>query len=614
MKSLNISNFAVIRYMSVDFSRGLNTLTGETGAGKSIIVDALSMLLGSRSVTDVIRTGERVAMVEGIFELDEVSEQRVKSELDEVGVEIRGEDYLLIRREVHLGGRNRIFINDRSVTLATLKKLQPFLVEIHGQGEHRSLLLPQSQLLLLDDFAGCSQLRRQISAKYEQLRKLLESLKNMSRVRVERERYIDILRFQMDEIDLLNPQQGEEARLLEEKKLLTYAERRRELNAVAYQQLYECETSVLSGLGNVKRMLQSLVTIDDSFSQLLQTLEEATFSLSDVADTLRGYAGRIEYSPERLSEVEERLREFDRLKRKYGREITDLNDVRKDLAQQLEELTHWEELQSELLASLAMVKGEYQNLAGHLTLCRKSATPDFEKAVMEDLRHVAMENARFTVEIVTAKEDRQEIAESLFQQVPRTENAASSHKDVPAAWTSVGADHVEFYLSANVGEVSRPLQRVASGGELSRLMLTLRTICRGATQVQDEFTADTTLVFDEVDTGIGGRVAEVVGRRLKALAATQQVLCVTHLAQIARFADHHYAIAKRIEEGRTITQIKELSGEERVTEIARMLGASEEVMTARETSQWLLESAGKEPENVAALERREERGGRKRRK
>lgn len=591
LKFLNISNFAVIRFLRVDFYSGLNVLTGETGAGKSIIVDALSLLLGARAFTDVVRTGERVALVEGIFELDGTNEQRVKNELNAVGVEITDEEFLTIRREVQLGGRSRIFINDRSVTLATLKKLQPFLVEIHGQGEQRSLLSPQAHLLLLDDFAGCIELRRQVTAKYEQWRSVFEELNKISRDKIERERLLEILRFQVAEIELLNPQRGEEEQLLAEKKILTSAERLIELNDTAYQELYESEESVLTRLGSVRRALQALASIDERFALLLKSLEESTLSLSDVADTLRSYAGRFEYSPTRLSEVEERLSEFERLKRKYGQGIDDLQEIKLDLMQRLDQLANWEEHQGALLASLEAVRGEYKVLARKLSKCRRAAVADFEKRVLEDLRHVALESARFTVAIETADEE-----ENLEQNRPAPNQTSFEQEDTavtssPKYWTPTGADRVEFYLSANVGEQSRPLQRIASGGELSRLMLTLRTVCRGAGKAQEELAADTTLVFDEVDTGIGGRVAEAVGRRLKSLAASQQVLCVTHQPQIARFADRHYAIAKHVEEGRTITQIKELNREERVAEIARMLGVSQDVATARETSEWLLDTA-----------------------
>lgn len=600
LKFLNITNFAVIRLLSVDFYQGLNVLTGETGAGKSIIVDALGLLLGARAFTDVVRTGERVARVEGIFELEGVNEARVRAELVEVGIEIEDGEYLTIRREVQLGGRSRIFVNDRIVTLATLKKLQPFLVEIHGQGEQRSLLSPQAHLLLLDDFAGCVELRRQVSAQYELWRKLMEELNGIARDKMERERLLDLLKFQVAEIELLNPQRGEEERLLEEKKLLTHAERLIELNSGAYYELYESEESVLTRLGSVRRALQSLETIDRRFSPLSKTLEEATVSLSDVADTLRSYGGQIEYSPARLSELEDRLSEFERLKRKYDRGISDLNEIKEDLVQQLDGLTNWEERQSELHARLEVVRREYQVVAARLTACRKAAVADFEKRVMADLRQVAMENARFMVMLETANVERDVLTGEQFQDSLRLENdEASPAAASPAYWTPNGADRVEFQLSANLGELARPLQRVASGGELSRLMLTLRTICRSAAKVQDELSGDTTLVFDEVDTGIGGRVAEAVGRRLKSLAASQQVLCVTHQPQIARFADHHYAIAKRVEEGRTITQIKELSHEDRVAEIARMLGVSQEVATARETSEWLLKTASEDVPQVS---------------
>ncbi|HZH89948.1 MAG TPA: DNA repair protein RecN [Pyrinomonadaceae bacterium] len=613
LKSLNISNFAIIHYLNMEFHQGLNVLTGETGAGKSIIVDALSLLLGARASADVVRTGERVALVEGIFELEEIDEQRVKSDLSELAVEIADDEYLTIRREVQLGGRNRIFINDRSVTLATLKKLQPFLVEIHGQGEQRSLLSPQAHLFLLDDFAGCSDLRRQVAVKYARWRKLVEELDALRRDKTERERLLDILKFQVAEIDLLDPQTGEEARLLEEKKLLTYSEQLSELNASAYNDLYESEESVLTRLGSVRRILQTLETIDKRFSPLTNALEEASLSLTDVADTLRSYASRIEYSPVRLSEIEERLSEFERLRRKYIRGSKELNEIREDLCRQLEQLTNWEEHQGELLADMETLREEYRILTGQLTACRQAATVDFGRRVMEELRQVAMESARFSVSIDTAKEEKGFVSDSKVQTENRLEEDADpATTNAPAYWSPTGADRVEFQLSANVGELARPLQRVASGGELSRLMLTLRTIWSSGAKAKVEPSPETTLVFDEIDAGIGGLVAEAVGRRLKSLAASQQVLCVTHQPQIARFADHHYAIAKHVEKGRTLTRITELGESERVSEIARMLGASQEIVTARETAQWLLETARENsPEGNS---KNSGRAGRKRKK
>jgi DNA repair protein RecN (Recombination protein N) len=426
LKSLNISNFAVIRFLSIDFNAGLNVLTGETGAGKSIIVDALSLLLGGRAMTNVVRTGEKISLIEGVFELEAISEERVKQELSEVGVELTNEEFLTVRREVQVGGRSRIFVNDRNVTLTTLKKLQPFLVEIHGQGEQRSLLAPQVHLLLLDNFAGCAELRRQVSVKYEEWKKLVEELDATTRDQAERERLSDMLQFQIAEIERFSPQPGEEEQLSEEKKLLTHAERLLELNSSAYQALYESEESVLSRLGAIRRTLQTLETIDSRFFPLLRTIEEATLSLSDVADTLRSYAGGMgDYTPARLSAVEERLSEFERLKRKYGRDVKDLLEIRSDLRQQLDQLLNWEERQSLLSEKLAIIVREYRDLAGSLTAVRRSAISDFEKRVMEGLRFVALENARFAVILQTAREDHKLLSGESSAVLPKSESVES---------------------------------------------------------------------------------------------------------------------------------------------------------------------------------------------
>ena len=594
LKFLSITNFAVIRSLRIDFNKGLNVLTGETGAGKSIIVDAVSLLLGNRANSDMVRSGERFALVEGIFELDEIVEQRVKIFLSNVGVEFVDTDFLIIRREVQREGRSRIFVNDRSVTISTLKSLQPFLVDIHGQGDQRALLSPRAHLLMLDSFGGCNELRQRIASKYEDRRKVVESIKALTRDKTERERTLEMLRFQIAEIEHLNPQLGEENHLLEEKKLLTHAERLIELNTFAYNELYENEESVLSRLASVRRVLQELETIDRSFSSSSKTIEETTLLLSDVADILRTYGNKIDYSPARLSQIEERLSEFERVKRKYGHGISDLNEIKEQLSQHLSQLTNSEERQGELLEELKDIQRDYQALARSLTACRCAAISVFEARVMEDLRHVAMESARFVVQLETAEEDSMPVTRENLESQSVQEDLNFPSARAQSYWSAMGADRVEFLLSANLGEDVRPLHRVASGGELSRLMLTLRKICHNGVEGADELSAAATLVFDEVDTGIGGRVAEAVGQRLKSLAASQQVLSVTHQPQIARFADHHYAITKYIEDERTVTRIKELNREERVAELSRMLGVSHEVTTARETSEWLLETAQKQ--------------------
>ena len=583
LKYLNIFNLAVVHRIRIDFHEGLNLLTGETGAGKSIIVDALSLLLGGRGGAEIVRAGERSATIEGLFELTGESEQKVGAVLSQAGIETENGDDLLIRREVQVAGRSRIFINDQVVTAATLRTLQPYLVEIFGQGEQQALSAARTHLELLDSFAGCAELRREVAAAYARWRETWEALRSLEKDEAEREHVEDLIRYQIAEIERINPRPDEDNELAAEKVLLMHAERALELSAGAYAELYESDQSILSGLASVRRRLQELTAIDSSVMASAEALDAATRTLEDVAEILRGYAVGVDFSHTRLDEIEGRLAELERLRRKYRRDLRGLIDLRNELQERLRQLHNTAERRSELERELTLAGCDYMAAARHLSACRRDAASEMEKRVIEDLRHVAMEQARFMVHIETSGLDAGE--SSQRSGAPDREVACAN-----AFWTPRGVDRVEFLLSANVGEAAQPLGRAASGGELSRLMLVLRTVCQG-TKKGREGNSGVTLIFDEVDAGIGGQVAEAVGRRLKALAQRQQVLCVTHQPQIARFANHHYAVSKHVEEGRTSTYVHELSGEERVGELARMISGAKDVRTARETARWMLESA-----------------------
>ena len=585
LKSINISNFAVIDRLQVDFHEGLNLLTGETGSGKSIIVDALGLLLGGRSSAAQIRTGERLAVIEGTFEVAVESHPNITEVLATAGIEKEKGEELVIRREINASGKSRIFVNDQMAAAAALRSLQPFLVEIHGQGEQRALLSAQSHLRLLDSFAGCTPLRRELGEAFARWRSAGKALELVERELADRERAEDLLRYQLDEIKGVAPQVYEDEGLLAEKRVLTHAEKILQLGTNAYAELYESDESVLSRLASVRRCLEELGEIDVRIRPLLEALEAGIMSMTDVANELRGYGDSVEFSPARLAQVENRLADLDRLKRKYNSSLQGVLDVQLELTGQLSrlgELSATEELQRE---ALAVAQADYIDLAKRLTACRKGAAQQLSERVMEDLRHVAMEHARFIVSVETAA------TPGLTNNVSPEEAEASSGSDGPEArsfFSPHGADRVEFLLSANPGESPRPLGRVASGGELSRLMLTLRTLRMSE---EDLAQAAATVIFDEIDVGIGGRVAEAVGRRLKALAATRQVLCVTHQPQIARFAHHHYVVEKLIENGRTVTSVRGLDREERVHELARMIGGAEDAQSTLEAARWLLDQA-----------------------
>lgn len=591
LKSLNISDFAVIRRLHVEFGSGLNLLTGETGSGKSIIVDALGLLLGHRASPEQIRTGEEVALVEGIFELPEGKVERVRENLAEVGVTL-DEDEVLIRREISLRGRNRIYINDQHVTMATLRGLQPFLVEIHGQGEQRSLLSPQSHMDLLDSFAGCLELRLRVAEEFYGWQSAQRALLQLEQELVNRERDTELLQFQLTEIESVGPRPGEDEELQAERRLLAHAERVGQLGAGAYAELYENDESVLARLANIGRQLEELSQIDTRVASALEMLQTGVVSLTEVADALRRYREGIEVSPGRLAEVEQRLAVLERLKHKYKSDLRGVIEIQDELSRRLSGLTNLSLREQSLRESLAIAQARYTNSAQLLTARRKEAAPKLERRVMADLRHVAMEQARFIVQIKTAAPDL-EAAE-----------AGVKGLEEPLAgtfFTPRGADQIEFLLSANPGETPRSLARIASGGELSRLMLTLRTTGMGERSTGAQSSA--TVVFDEIDVGIGGRVAEAVGRRLRMLADDRQVLCVTHQPQIARFADHHFVVEKTVQNGRTITTAKELGADERVGELARMIGGSEDVSTTRDAARWLLNNS-----DVRGTRSRQKRG------
>lgn len=578
LKSLNISNFAVIDKLHVIFHPGLNVLTGETGSGKSIIVDAVSLLMGGRSSSTQIRSGESHAVIEGVFELPEEKSVDARAVLGELDIAEGPE--LVIRREIHSGGRGKILLNQKSASVGSLRKLQPFLSKIYGQGEHRSLLSAQSHRELLDNFGQCLTLRNEVQRAFLKLKSAERELKELVKNSAERERSMDLLQHQLNEISSIKPEVGEDEKLLAERKKLAHSERIIELCSAAYNELYESDESVLSRLGLIRRRIEELGGFMEEAASLLVSLQEATAALSDVAEALRSYVSGAEHSPDRLAEVEYRLAELEKLKRKYAMDLSGILRMRGEIQAKLTESGQMEERLNNLGAETSRLRREYIEKAEKLSSCRRASAPLLEQQVKEGLSHVAMSDAQFLVSIETcpAVEDEAFVEVEESTSLEGLEDFSES-----SFYTQNGADYVEFFLSANPGESPRPLSDVASGGELSRLMLTLRTIGKS-----DE--TNETIIFDEIDVGIGGRVAQAVGQRLKALSATGQVFCVTHQAQIAKFADNHFVVTKSIEKGRTVTNIKRLTKGERVGELARMIGGNDQSTKTLEAAQWLLEN------------------------
>lgn len=553
LHEIHIQNYAVIDDLTVEFHPGLNLLSGETGSGKSIVVDALGLALGGRSATDVIRTGCDKATVTAVFRSP--AQPTWRHWLEEYGLEGSDEAEIIFRRVIHSNGRSRLLLNDQPVTLAAVRVLADLLVEVHGQNEQISLFSPESQLGLLDRFTGADELRDQVAELYARRRQLESEVESLSQNEQERLRTIDLVKFQLRELEQANLEPGEDARLEEEKRVLAHREKIQTAASTAYGALYEDDDSACEKVSIAARALDELQTYDPSLDAHLRSLSEAKTQLEDVALTLRDYAKNLDASPHRLEEVEDRLALLDRIKRKYGKTVEEALSYQEQIRQQLSGLEHSDERREELARELKQAAGEYRKSAEKLSQKRREAAERLEKLVRKELAELSMEKTRFAVQ---------------FERPADAELGSGGPH---------GLDNIEFRISPNPGEDLRSLGKIASGGELSRIMLALKTVLgteRLNLGASAKKTINPTFIFDEVDTGIGGRVAERVGQRLKRLAQGAQVICVTHLAQIACFADHHYYVEKFERNGRSHTRVTHLADEkERAGELARMLSGTQ---------------------------------------
>jgi DNA repair protein RecN (Recombination protein N) len=566
LREIVIQNYAVIDNLRVEFGPGLNVLSGETGSGKSILVDALSLALGGRASPDVIRTGQERATVTAVFRAE--GRAPWKAWLAEYGVASEDENEFILRREVQAGGRSRLLADDQPVTLAALRALAPMLVEIHGQNEQVELLARDAQLALLDQFTGCEDLLEKVGAFHARRRELEREMDALRQSERERLRTIDLLSFQAKELDQARLEPGEDSRLEEEKKVLANMEKLRAAAATAFAQLYEDEGSAVARLAVVERSVAELSRFDPRLSPYLDPLSSTRANLDDLAAFLRGYLDRLEADPRRLEEIEDRLALLDRLKRKYGKTIEEMLASRAEIGRQLEALLHADERREAVEGELQAASADYAKAARQLSGERREAARKLEKQVLAELVQMGMEKARFKVQLTALPEEQ---------------------------GTAAGLDAIEYRISPNPGEDLRPLEKIASGGELSRVMLALKTVVAKARTGRGGASrrASPTFIFDEVDAGIGGRVAESVGERLKRLARDAQVLCVTHLAQIACFADRHLYVEKFERGGRTVTAVKPLDGQkERAAELARMLSGRQITDAVLKHATTMLKQAG----------------------
>ncbi|MBF8261811.1 MAG: recN [candidate division NC10 bacterium] len=541
LRELSITNFALIDELRVEFGPGFNVLTGETGAGKSIIIDALGLALGTRGEAEQIRTGAEEGRVEAAFDLDDEEARRL---LAEGGIECPADEFLVVRRHLLREGKSKAYLNGRLTSAASLRGLAELLIEVHGQHQGALLTLPHRQRLLLDAYAGLAgdvAAFRALYSRRQALRVELDSLVAGEREKAQR---LDLLQHQRGEIAAARLIEGEEEELIQERTILAHAEKLHAAAHLGYEGLYGEEGSVAGRIAAILSRLREAQAIDPRLKEVVDACEAGIASVEDAAHQLRDYRERVAFDPERLEQVEARLHEIGKLKRKYGASIAEILKFAASAEEELQRLMSSEERGQELERELASVEALLQQQAAALTEKRAAAAGRLAGAVRQELQALKMDKAAFAVLVK-----------------PRQGSAG-------VRLEPSGADEVELLIAPNPGEELKPLGRIASGGELSRVMLAVKAILAASDRIP-------TLIFDEVDVGIGGGMAEVVGQKLWLTARERQVLSITHLPQIAALADRHLAISKRVKGSRTETAVRALDGEERVREIARMLGAKE---------------------------------------
>jgi len=539
---LRLENFAVIENVAVEFGAGLNLLTGETGAGKSMLIDALALLLGGKASSDVVRFGAERAVVSAVFEVEAHAEKAVSQILEDNWIDA-DDAGLILRREISV--KARVFVNNQPATVALLKQLAPHIASIHAQNESLVSFDARVRLELLDEYAGAQlDAVQQAFYTWKQIKSRIDELQQGEQ---ERLRLVDLWAFQKREIEEAKIQPGEDERLDAQKRVLANAEKIYSAAMHGFDLLYEGAASTSASLRSAQKHVEELIKYEPKFQEALASLESARISVEDVGASLRDYAGGIESSPEHLAEIEDRLAFLDRLKRKYGPTLDDITKLGADVTRKLSEIENKDEILQQLRNELAKAAAQYLEHSRGISKKRYETAKKLGKLVEAEINQLAMKS-QFRIELGGTDEE--------------------------SNWTASGFDQAEYLISTNPGEPLHPLDQIASGGELSRVMLALKAGVESGSARKRNAGAQRTLVFDEIDTGIGGRAAEAVGKKLKELAHTHQIICVTHLPQIATFADHHYVILKKEAGGRTRTTVSEIIGDERTEEIARMLSGA----------------------------------------
>ena len=541
---LQVNNYALIDDLKIEFSSGLNVLSGETGAGKSIVIGAINLLLGERAAVDQIRQGQDKAYIEGILNCEKHKLDPLLKVFSDAGID--WEDDLIIAREIYKNGRSVARVNGRAVPVSFLKDLGRFLVDLHGQHQHQSLLRPEEHLQLLDLFGGekIKNARVKTADLYHKWQKLKKDLNALGESKAERERRIDVVQYQFTEIREANLNPGEDEELAEREKILANAEKISTLANQAYSELYAGEengsdTAVIDRLGRITRLIGDAAEIDKSLGSLIELLSSASAQLEEVSHELRDYSDKIEFQPDELISLQDRVNKINTLKRKYGPNLEDVIAFADNLEVEIERLKNSETLAAELEEEIKNAEKLLSAESNTLRLLRQEVAVELEKQLQVTLKELALPNARFKISIK-----------------PKLD------------YSTLGMDEVEFLFSANKGEEVRPLVKIISGGEMSRVMLALKTIFAREDRVP-------TLIFDEVDSGVGGATVQSVAEKLAQLAKFHQVMCVTHSPQIAAMADTHFSLYKETVKNRTLTRAAKLGEDEKRREIARMLdGAS----------------------------------------
>jgi DNA repair protein RecN (Recombination protein N) len=559
LTELSIKNFAIIDELKVSFTGGLNVITGETGAGKSILIGAMSLLLGDRASVDMIRSLEDTAMVEALFEIGEMDD--LKGIIREMGFHVGKE--LILKRIVSRTGKNRVYVDGQLATLAMLSAISEYLINICGQHEHQVILNADKHIDILDEFGGLLQLRSEYKEIYDKYMSFNENLRHLMEVNKTRDERGGFLRFHLKEIEDAGIRSDEDDELLNEKKVLNNVQRLMAYANAAHDVLYGKAGSVLEGIRSVISNIREIEKVGGGLKLSEQDMDTVYYQLEEAASTLRDYIKNLSYDPVRLEAIDDRLELLGSLKRKYGRTLEEVLKKRADIEEELKAVTSVDDEIEQMSKELELLSTELLDKAQKLSEKRREAASVLKKAIEEELHTLRMEKAAFEITFEEPADDQG-----------------------GGRFNFRGIDEVEFYLTANVGEELKPLNRIASGGELSRIMLAIKKVLARAGSVG-------TLIFDEVDSGIGGSTAEDVGRKLKDVSKHHQVLCITHIPQIACFGDSHYRVVKTVEGERTITSVDVLAEEARLDEITRMLGGAELTKKTREHAREMLELSRK---------------------